>query len=86
MVNHCTEESEANARKNRTVIVYFGIFIQYLEIIEDKARYHCIVAAIMTMSRGRKKIDLAAFGWYNLACVMPGIWKKKRDGLFFAGR
>ena len=55
MVNHCTEEPEANARKNRTVIVYFGIFIQYLEIIEDKARYLCIVALAMAMSTAEHK-------------------------------
>lgn len=44
------ESPTPNPRKNRTVIVYFGFFLQYLDIIEDKARYVCIVAAAMAMA------------------------------------
>ena len=50
MVNHCIEKRNTKARKNRTVIVYFGIFIHYLEIVGDKARYICIIAAAMAMA------------------------------------
>jgi hypothetical protein len=46
-MNNCTPPSPSGPRKNRTVIVYFGIFIQYLEIVGDKARYICIAAAAM---------------------------------------
>ncbi|MBU1568644.1 MAG: hypothetical protein KJ630_23830 [Proteobacteria bacterium] len=37
-------------RKNRTIIVYFGIFIQYTEIMRDKARYISIVSGAMTQT------------------------------------
>lgn len=52
MENHSTTQAPANQnkRENRTVIVYFGVFIQYLQIVGDKARYICIVAAAMAMA------------------------------------
>jgi len=46
-MDNCTLPSPSSARKNRTVIVYFGVFLQYIEIIGNKARYICIVAAAM---------------------------------------
>lgn len=49
-MDHCTSPSSSGARKNRTVIVYFGLFIEYLEIVGDRARYICIVAAAMAMA------------------------------------
>lgn len=49
-MDNCTFPSPSGSRKNRTVIVYFGVFIQYLKIIGDKAQYICIVAATMAMA------------------------------------
>lgn len=50
MSANCIGNQTESPRKNRTVIIYFGILIQYIEIIADKARYLWIVAAAMTMA------------------------------------
>lgn len=42
-----TLPAPSGQRKNRTVIVYFGIFAEYLEIIEDEVFYLRIVVAAM---------------------------------------
>lgn len=52
MENHSTTQDTANPnkRKNRTVIVYFGVLIQYLQIVGDKVQYILIAAAAMSVA------------------------------------
>ena len=43
------------AREKRTVIVYLGIFFQYLEIISDKSKYIRILTKAMAKSTVKHK-------------------------------
>ena len=48
--DHYTNIIQPVARKKRTVIVYLGIFLQYLEIIGNKKRYTSILTKAMAKS------------------------------------
>lgn len=59
METHSTtqETTNQNKKKNRTVIVYFGALLQYLQIVGDKIRYICITTAAMAMATVEHKED-----------------------------
>ncbi len=48
--NNCTLRARVNTRKNRTVIVYFGIFSQYFNIVKNKDQYISITTSAMAVA------------------------------------
>ena len=50
-----SKKKKKKKRKNRTIIVYFGILIEYLEIIGNCAKYIRIVAVVMARAKVEHK-------------------------------